>query len=49
MGSLRTGSAPKSRYIQAQKVAAVEYYAANRTTLTQTCCALGYPTRYVLR
>ena len=49
IGSLRTGSAPKPRYTQAQKAAAIEYYAANRTTLTQTCRALGYPTHYVLR
>lgn len=49
MGSLRTGSAPKPRYTQAQKAAAVKYYADNHTTLTQTCRALGYPTRYVLR
>lgn len=49
MGSLRTDSAPKPRYTQEQKVAAVEYYAANHATLTQTCRALGYPTRYVLR
>lgn len=48
-GCLRTESEPKSRYTQEQKVAAVEYYAINRTTLTQTCRALGYPTRYVLR
>ena len=49
MGSLRTGRAPKPRYTQAQKAVAIDYYAANRATLTQTCRALGYPTRYVLR
>lgn len=49
MGGLHTGSAPKSRYTQAQKAVAVEYYAANHATLTQTCRALGYPSRYVLR
>lgn len=48
-GSLRAGSAPKPHYTQSEKVAAVEYYAVNRTTLTKTCRALGYPTRYVLR
>lgn len=36
MGSLRTGSAPMPRFSQEQNVAAVEYYAVNRTTLTQT-------------
>ena len=48
-GQLRAGSAPKPRYTQEQKAAAVEYYAAHSTTLTQACRALGYPTRYVLR
>lgn len=49
MDNLRTGSTPKPRYTQAQKAAAVEYYAANHTPLTQTCRAFGYPTCYVLR
>ena len=48
-GCLRTGSASKPRYTQEQKVAAVEYYASKHTTLTQSCRALGYPTRYVQR
>ena len=48
-GQLRAGSAPKPRYTQEQKAAAVEYYAAHSATLTQACRALGYPTRYVLR
>lgn len=42
-------SEPKPRYTQEQKVAAVKYYGTNRTTLTQTCRASVYPTRYVLR
>lgn len=49
VGQLRAGSAPKPRYTQEQKAAAVEYYAAHSATLTQACRALGYPTRYVLR
>lgn len=48
-GNLRTGSAPKSRYTQEQKVAQVEYYTTNHTALNQTYRALGDSTRYVLR
>ena len=48
-GSLHATSSSKPRYTEAQKVAAVEYYASNRTTLTQACRTLGYPTRYVLK
>lgn len=48
-GSLHATSSSKPRYTEAQKVAAVEYYASNRTTLTQACRTLGYPARYVLK
>lgn len=48
-GSLHATSSSKPRYTEAQKVAAVEYYASNRITLTQACRTLGYPTRYVLK
>ena len=40
---------PKPRYTHEQKLAAAEHFASNRTTLTQACRAMGYPTRYVLR
>lgn len=48
-GELHEASAPKPRYTEAQKAAAVAYYAGNQTSLVQACRALGYPTRYVLR
>ena len=48
-GELHEASAPKPHHTEAQKAAAVAYYAANQTSLVQACRALGYPTRYVLR
>lgn len=48
-GELHAASLPKPRYTEEQKAAAIDYIATNRTTLTQTCRAMGYPTRYVLR
>lgn len=48
-GELHVASAPKPHYSETQKAEAVAYYAANRTSLTQTCRSLGYPSRYVLR
>jgi putative transposase len=48
-GGLHRSSAAKPRYTEDQKKQAVEYYAPHKTTLVQTCRALGYPTRYVLR
>jgi len=41
-------SAPKPHYTEQEKEAAVAYFEANKTSLTQTCRALGYPSRYVL-
>lgn len=48
-GDLHDVSKPKPRYTEEQKAAAVEYFATHRTSLTQSCRALGYPSRYVLR
>lgn len=48
-GALHAASAPKPRYTEQQKAVAVAYFKDNKTTLTQACRALGYPTRYVLR
>lgn len=48
-GWLHATSAPKPRYTEQEKAAAVAYFEIHKTTLTQTCCAMGYPSRYVLR
>lgn len=48
-GKLHATSAPKPRYTEQQKAAAVAYFATHRTTLTQTCRAMGYPCRNKLR
>ena len=48
-GKLRATSAPKPRYTEQEKAAAVAYFETHKTTLTQTCRAMGYPSRYVLR
>lgn len=46
---LHATSSQKPRYTEQQKADAVEYFANNHTSLTQTCRAMGYPTRYILR
>ena len=48
-GELHATSAPKPRYTEQQIADAVAYFTANKTSLTQACRALGYPTRNVLR
>lgn len=48
-GKLHATSAPKPRYTDQQKAAAVGYFATHHTTLTQTCRAMGYPCRNKLR
>lgn len=48
-GELHATSSQKPRYTEQQKADAVEYFANNHTSLTQTCRAMGYPTRYILR
>ena len=48
-GRLHASSAPKPHYTEQEKEAAVAYFEADKTSLTQTCRALGYPSRYVLR
>ena len=48
-GELRATSAPKPRYTEKQIADAVAYFADHKTSLTQACRALGYPSRYVLR
>lgn len=48
-GQLHAASAPKPHYTEQEKVAAVAYFETHKTTLTQTCRAMGYPCRYVLR
>ena len=48
-GRFHASSAPKPHYTEQEKEAAVAYFEANKTSLTQTCRALGYPSRYVLR
>ena len=48
-GRLHASSAPKPHYTEQEKEAAVAYFEANKTSLTQTFRALGYPSRYVLR
>lgn len=48
-GELHSASASKPHYTEQEKVAAVDYFETNKTSLSQTCRALGYPCRYVLR
>jgi len=48
-GELRATSAPKPRYTEQQIADAVAYFADHKTSLTQACRALGYPSRNVLR
>ena len=48
-GELHASSAPKPHYTEQQIADAIAYFAANKTSLTQACRALGYPTRNVLR
>lgn len=48
-GELHAASAPKPRYTEQQIADAIAYFAANKTSLTQACRVLGYPTRNVLR
>jgi transposase InsO family protein/transposase-like protein len=48
-GALHEKSLEKPRYTIEQKNRAVSYYAEHSTSFTQTCRALGYPTRSVLR
>lgn len=48
-GTLRAESPKKPKYTQQQKAAAVAYFADHSTTIKQTCRAMGYPSRYVLR
>ena len=48
-GELRATSAPKPRYTEKQIADAVAYFADHKTSLTQACRALGYPSRNVLR
>jgi transposase InsO family protein/transposase-like protein len=48
-GWLHATSAPKPRYTEQEKATAVAYFETHKTTLTQTCRAMGYPSRYVLR
>ena len=46
-GKLHATGAPKPHYTEQEKIAAVSYFETNKT-LTQTCRALGYSSRYVL-
>ncbi len=48
-GKLHAAGAPKPHYTEQEKIAAVSYFVTNKTALTQTCRALGYHSRYVLR
>lgn len=48
-GELHASSHPKPHYTEQEKIAAVSYFETHKTTLTQTCRAMGYPSRYVLR
>lgn len=48
-GHLHAASAPKPHYTEQEKAAAVSYFVTHKTTLMQTCRAMGYPSRYVLR
>lgn len=49
LGCLHEHSTQKPRHTQAQIDAAIGLYAAHTLSLTQTCRALGYPTRAILR
>lgn len=48
-GELHATSPPKPHYTEEEKIAAVSYFETHKTTLAQTCRAMGYPSRYVLR
>lgn len=48
-GKLHEVSAPKPHFTQGQKQAAVCYYRDNHASITQTCRAMGYPCRDVLK
>lgn len=47
--TLHANSAPKPRYTEQQKAAAVAYFATHRVSLTRACRAMGYPSRNKLR
>ena len=49
VGSLHTVSRCQPHYSTVQKEAAVSYFADHHTSFVQTCRAMGYPSRNLLR